>query len=487
MLDKDIKVGLTFDDVLLMPAESKILPKDVSTRTKIAKDLDLAIPFLSSAMDTVTEANMAVAMAQLGGLGVIHRNMPVEMQMEEVRKVKKFESGIVREPITISANETIKHAEFLKTRHSVSGFPVVDNGKLVGIVTNRDVRSCDLKDEKILNLMTPMDKLVTANEGVSREEALDILHKNRIEKLPVVDTDGILKGLLTLKDLESRTLNPNATKDRDERLCVAAAIGVGVNAIERSEALVQAQVDVIVVDTAHGHSQGVIDTVKDLKNKFKDLIIIAGNVATEAAALELINAGADSIKVGVGPGSICTTRIIAGVGVPQITAINDCYKKAAAKGVSIIADGGIKYSGDAVKAISAGASAIMMGSVLAGTDEAPGEVVIYQGRSYKVYRGMGSIGAMACGSKDRYSQGHIEDAEKLVPEGIEGRVPYRGKAEDTMYQFVGGLRSGMGYTGCKTIDELRENGQFIRISAAGLKESHVHDVIITKEAPNYNL
>lgn len=487
MFNIDTKTGLTFDDVLLVPAESNVLPKDVDLTTCLARGIQLAIPVVSAAMDTVTESKMAIAMAEMGGLGIIHRNMSAELQAEEVSKVKKFESGFVSEPITITAKDTILRARHLKEMHKVSGFPVVDGEKLIGILTNRDLRTSDSPDQPVKEVMTPLSKVISALEGVSREEALQILHKNRIEKLPVVDASGFLKGLFTLKDLLSFEVYPSATKDDLGRLRVGAAIGVGESAMERADKLVSSGVDVVIIDTAHGHSKGVLDTVRNLREMFKDLPLIAGNIATESAAEALIKAGVDAVKIGVGPGSICTTRIIAGVGVPQITAIAGCAKIARKKGVSLISDGGIKFSGDIVKAIAAGADCVMMGSVLAGTDETPGEVVIYQGRSYKAYRGMGSVGAMNEGSKDRYAQQHITESDKLVPEGIEGRVPYCGSVHKLMYQYVGGLRSGMGYTGSRNIKELKENSSFIRITSAGLKESHAHDVVITKEAPNYKL
>lgn len=487
MLNIDTIEGLTFDDVILIPRASEVIPKDVDTATQLTKNIRLSVPFISAAMDTVTEWEMAIAMAQLGGLGVIHRNMSAADQASQVGKVKKYESGMVSEPITIGSQESVGDAEALSESRKISGFPVVDGGRLVGMLTRRDVRSATSKEQKVSEVMTPREELITAKEGISKEEALKLMHRHRIEKLPIVGGEDVLKGLVTMRDLESQRAYPHATKDDLGSLRVGAAVGVGTAALERLEKLVDAGVDVIVVDTAHGHSKGVLDTVSEIRKAFPSLDLIAGNVATSEGAAALIEAGVDAVKVGVGPGSICTTRMVAGVGVPQITAIAACAKVAGKKGIPIIADGGIKFSGDVVKAIAAGADAVMMGSVLAGTDEAPGEVVIYQGRSYKAYRGMGSIGAMAGGSKDRYSQQHITELEKLVPEGIEGRVPYWGKVYQTLYQFIGGLRSGMGYTGSSNIAELKEKGRFIRITPAGLKESHVHDVIITKEAPNYRV
>ena len=485
MFEHDIRKGLTFDDVLLLPAFSSVLPKDTDTTTRLTEKISLAIPFVSSAMDTVTESQMAIAMARIGGLGVIHKNIPPEVQASEIKKVKKYSSGVVSEPITIGPNETIARAKELRETHRISGFPVVKDGKLIGILTNRDLRSASKKTELVSDLMTPSAQLITAEEGIDKESALQMIHQNRIEKLPIVDKNYKLVGLITLRDLEGEITYPGATKDDLGRLRVGAAVSVGFDTMKRVELLSAAGVDVIVIDTAHGHSKGVIDTIEMIKGAYPDLDLVAGNVATAGGVKALIEAGADAVKVGVGPGSICTTRIVAGVGVPQITAILDSVKIARKKGKPVISDGGIKFSGDVVKAIAAGADSVMMGSVLAGTDESPGEVIIYQGRSYKSYRGMGSISAMAKGSKDRYGQGDVEDAEKLVPEGIEGRVPYKGKVDSMIYQFLGGLRSGMGYTGSKTIGELQEKGRFIQITPAGLKESHVHDVMITKEAPNY--
>jgi IMP dehydrogenase len=430
---------------------------------------------------------MAIAMAQMGGMGIVHRNFSPEEQAIEVKKVKKYESGVVSEPIVIGPDETVARAESLRETHKISGFPVVNGKKLLGILTSRDLKTAKSSSQKVSEIMTPRAELITAAEGVDKEDALKLIHGNRIEKLPIVDGSDNLIGLITLRDLDRQKTYPHATKDGLGRLRVGAAIGVGEEMLERVDALNRAGVDVVVVDTAHGHSQGVVDTVKMIRSSFADLQLIAGNVATKDGAAALISAGVDAVKVGVGPGSICTTRIISGVGVPQITAIAECVKAAAKKGVPVIADGGIKYSGDVVKAIAAGADVAMMGSAFAGTDQAPGAVEIYQGRAYKVYRGMGSIGAMSGGSKDRYGQAHVTDSEKLVPEGIEGRIPYRGEVQQILYQFVGGLRSGMGYTGSSTIKDLKEKSCFIQITAAGLKESHVHDVIITKEAPNYGI
>lgn len=487
MLNIETQTGLTFGDVILIPAESTILPKDVDTGTRLTKEISLAIPFMSSAMDSVTESRMAIAMAQMGGIGIIHRNLSSSDQAGEVKKVKKYESGIVSEPVTIGQEDSVARAEELRESYKISGFPVVNGGRLVGILTNRDLRTATSSDQKVREIMTPRSELITAGENITKEDALRLLNSNRIEKLPIIDEGDMLKGLITLKDLKRQKTYPFATKDAMGRLRVGAAVGVGESALERVNSLVAAGVDVIVVDTAHGHSKGVIETVRMIKKNFNSLPLIAGNIATEEGTEALIKAGADAVKVGVGPGSICTTRIIAGVGVPQITAIAWAAKAASRKGVPVIADGGIKYSGDVVKALAAGADVVMMGSALAGTDESPGDVEIYKGRAYKVYRGMGSIGAMAGGSKDRYSQQHINETDKLVPEGIEGRVPYRGEVHQIIYQFIGGLRSGMGYTGCTSVKDLKEKSRFVQITQAGLKESHVHDVMITKEAPNYGI
>ncbi len=486
MLPSNLRLGLTFDDVLLVPAESAVLPNQVELTTQVTRSLRLPIPLLSSAMDTVTEARMAIAMAQEGGLGVIHKNFTPEQQAGEVRKVKKHESGMVVDPLTIEPGATVARALEIMQQHGISGLPVVDGKKLMGILTSRDVRFEKNLTQRVEQVMTK--KLVTAREGVTQEGAVELLHKHRIEKLLIVNEAGDLKGLMTVKDVEKRRVYPNAAIDVKQRLLAAAAVGVGADREARVDALLKAGVDVIVIDTAHGHSRGVVDAIRDTKKNFTGAYqLIAGNIATAAATKALIDAGVDGIKVGIGPGSICTTRVVAGVGVPQITAIDDCARAAAGSGVPIIADGGIKYSGDMVKALAAGASTVMIGSLFAGTEEAPGETILYQGRSYKAYRGMGSLGAMRAGSKDRYFQGGVQDANKLVPEGIEGRVPYKGTVGMNIFQLLGGLRSGMGYCGTKTIAELQANAQFVQITSAGLKESHVHDVIITEEAPNYRV
>lgn len=486
MLSADIRLALTFDDVLLQPAESRVLPGQVQLETRLTRKLKLKIPLLTSAMDTVTESRTAIAMAQEGGIGVIHKNMEPERQALEVAKVKKYESGMVVDPVTISPDAPLAAALELMSRFNVSGVPVVKGKRLVGILTNRDVKFEKNLAQKVEDVMTK--KLVTAKEGVSQAEAIDLLHRHRIEKLLVVNDDFELKGLVTIKDIEKRRAYPNAAKDNKERLLCAAAVGVGPDREERIDALVKAGVDVIVIDTAHGHSRGVIEAVASTrKNWPSGFELIAGNVATAEATRALIEAGVDAVKVGIGPGSICTTRIVAGVGVPQITAVDDCARAADKHDIPIISDGGIKYSGDIVKALAAGASTVMIGSLFAGTEESPGDVILYQGRSYKSYRGMGSLGAMKQGAKDRYFQSDVQEDKKLVPEGIEGRVPYKGSLAMNVYQLLGGIRSGMGYTGCATIEELRTKATFVRITAAGLKESHVHDVIITEEAPNYRI
>ena len=480
----EIREALTFDDVLLVPAASNVLPSTADTRTQVTKAIGMNIPLLSSAMDTVTEGRMAIAMAQAGGMGVIHRNLDVDEQARQVRRVKRFESGVVYNPITLTANQTLADAKALQERYRVTGFPVVDDGgRVVGIVTNRDMRFAE-DDSTPVRVMMTTDNLALLKEPADLEEARSLMIARRIEKLLVTDDSGKLTGLLTLKDSEQAVLNPQACKDHLGRLRVAAATTVGDAGFERSEALVDAGVDIVVIDTAHGHSEGVAEAVRRAKNLSNEVQIIAGNVATGDAARALIDAGADAIKVGIGPGSICTTRMVAGVGVPQMTAISDCAK--AAGDIPVIADGGIKFSGDFAKAIAAGASCAMVGSMIAGTDESPGEVILYQGRSFKSYRGMGSLGAMARGSADRYFQ---KDAasDKLVPEGIEGQVPYKGSASAVVHQLIGGLRAAMGYTGCATVNEMRKNCQFVKITGAGLKESHVHDVQITREAPNYRL
>ena len=480
----EIREALTFDDVLLVPAASNVLPSTADTRTRVTRSIALNIPLLSSAMDTVTEARMAIAMAQAGGMGVIHRNLDAQAQAEEVRRVKRFESGIVYNPITLRPDQTLADAKSLQERYRVSGFPVVDTqGRVVGIVTNRDMRFAS-DDATPVSVMMTTDNLAVLVEPADREEAINLMKARRIEKLLVTDGAGKLTGLLTLKDTEQAVLNPTACKDDLGRLRVAAASTVGDAGFERCEALVDAGVDMIVIDTAHGHSEGVAAAVRRAKSLSNEVQIVAGNVATGDATRALIDAGADSIKVGIGPGSICTTRMVAGVGVPQLTAVMDCAD--AAGDVPVIADGGIKFSGDFVKAIAAGASCAMVGSMIAGTDESPGEVILYQGRSFKSYRGMGSLGAMARGSADRYFQADAA-SDKLVPEGIEGQVPYKGSAGAVVHQLVGGLRAAMGYTGCATVDEMRKNCSFVRITGAGLKESHVHDVQITRESPNYRI
>ncbi|NPA12082.1 MAG: IMP dehydrogenase [Epsilonproteobacteria bacterium] len=475
--------ALTFEDVLLVPRYSEVLPKEVELKTRFTKNVPLNIPIVSAAMDTVTESKAAIALARLGGIGVIHKNMDIASQAKEVEKVKKSESGIIIDPVKVYPDDSIAKALNIMAEYKISGVPVVDkDNKLVGILTNRDLRFEKNYNKKVKELMTKMP-LVTAKEGLTLDEAEDILHKNKIEKLPIVDNEGYLKGLITIKDIQKKKEYPNANKDKYGRLRVAAAIGVG-NGIERAAALVGAGVDVIVIDSAHGHSKGIIDMVKAIKERF-DVDVVAGNVATADAVKALIEAGADGVKVGIGPGSICTTRIVAGVGVPQISAIDECSREAAKYDVPVIADGGIKYSGDIAKALAVGASSVMIGSLLAGTEESPGEKIMYQGRQYKSYRGMGSIGAMQRGSNDRYFQEGTA-ADKLVPEGIEGMVPYRGKIADVIHQLIGGLRASMGYCGAKDIPTFQEVAEFVEITSAGLKESHVHDVTITKEAPNYH-
>ncbi len=481
-----VRSGLTFDDVLLLPAASDIHPNDADTRTQLTRDIALNIPLLSSAMDTVTGSRMAIAMAQAGGLGIIHRNYDIEEQIEEVRRVKRFESGMVETPITIEPDATLADALNLMRENRISGIPVTEaSGKLVGILTNRDVRFAENPDQPVRELMTS-DNLIKVVGSVDKEEAKRLLHKHRIEKLLVVDNADRCVGLMTVKDIEKSELNPLASKDSQGRLLCGAAVGTGRSAITRAEPMIEAGLDVLVVDTAHGHSKGVLDTVREVRDLFADRVqIIAGNIATAAAAEALIAAGANAVKVGIGPGSICTTRVVAGVGVPQLTAIMDVAEACAKKKVPVIADGGIKYSGDFAKAIAAGADCAMMGSALAGTDEAPGEVILYQGRSYKTYRGMGSVGAMTRGSADRYFQGNVKEEQKLVPEGIEGRVPYKGPVGPVIHQMLGGLRAAMGYTGCPTIADMKKHAAFMQMTGAGYRESHVHDVTITKEAPNY--
>lgn len=485
MAHLDIPLGLTFDDVLLQPGESNVLPSQANTATKITSEITLNIPILSSAMDTVTEADMAIVMAQLGGLGVLHRNLSVEEQAAAVRAVKRFESGMVVNPITISPNSTLADAQLLMERNKISGIPVVeDSGKLVGILTNRDVRFAENPAQPVSELMT-RDNLATVRTGVSQEEARKLLHQRRIEKLLVVDDAYHCVGLITVKDIEKAVTYPTATKDESGRLRVAAATTVGDKGIERAEALLDAECDLLIVDTAHGHSKMVAEAVEAIKKLSNRVQVIAGNVATGEATKALIGAGADGVKVGIGPGSICTTRVVAGVGVPQLTAIMDSANEAAKSNTPVIGDGGLRTSGDLAKALAAGAASVMVGSLLAGTEEAPGESFLYQGRVYKSYRGMGSVGAMARGSADRYFQQDIKDQLKLVPEGIEGQVPYKGPAKDVIHQLVGGVKAAMGYTGSSTIKELQERARFVRITNAGLKESHVHDVAITREAPNY--
>jgi IMP dehydrogenase len=486
----EIRDAITFDDVLLEPGPSEVMPTEVDTKTRLTRSIGLNIPLISSAMDTVTEARLAIAMAQAGGLGVIHRNLTLEQQAEEVRQVKRFESGMVINPVTISPNATLADVMKLRERHRLSGVPVVEAngagpGKLVGIITNRDTRFADDPSVKVASLMTR--EVVSVREGVSQEEARRLLHKHRIERLVVIDDAGRCVGLITVKDMEKSLSHPNAAKDEQGRLRVGAASTVGDAGFERSLALIEAGVDVVVIDTAHGHSKQVLDAVDRVKRHSNRVQVIAGNVATTAGAKALIDAGADAVKIGIGPGSICTTRIVAGVGVPQLTAILDAVAAAQKADIPVIADGGIKFSGDLAKALAAGAEVAMIGSLLAGTEESPGEVFLYQGRSYKSYRGMGSIGAMARGSADRYFQKDVADQMKLVPEGIEGRVPFKGPVEPILHQLVGGLRASMGYTGAASLAEFRKRARFVRLSAAGLRESHVHDVAITREAPNYPL
>jgi IMP dehydrogenase len=484
MLDDKLPIGLTFDDVLLLPSKSDVLPRDVDISTKLTRNITLNMPIISAAMDTVTEANLAIAIAREGGLGIIHRAMSPQKQALEVDKVKKSEYGMIIEPITISPDALISEALELMERYRISGVPVTIKGKLVGILTNRDLRFETNFKKKVSEVMTK-ERLITAPVGTTLEKAKKLLHEYKIEKLPIVDDEFNLKGLITIKDIEKRKKYPNACKDMPGRLRVGAAVGVGEEALHRVELLVKADVDIIAIDTAHGHTKAVIETLKEIKKRF-DIDVIAGNVATSEGAEDLIKAGADAVKVGIGPGSICTTRMVAGAGVPQLTAIKNCYEVASKSNIPLIADGGVKYSGDITKALAAGAHCVMVGSLFAGTDESPGEIILYQGRSYKVYRGMGSLGAMEQGARDRYGQAGVEK-EKLVPEGVEGRVPYKGPLSRSIHQLVGGLRSGMGYTGCSNLEELRKNARFIQITNAGLRESHVHDVIITKEAPNYRI
>jgi IMP dehydrogenase len=481
-----VQEALTFDDVSIVPAHSGVLPKDVSLETALTREIKLNVPIVSAAMDTVTEARLAISIAQEGGIGIIHKNMSIEDQARQVRLVKKFESGVIKDPVTVNPKTTIRDVLALTDLHNISGVPVVDGETLVGIVTNRDLRFETHYDAPVSSIMTPKDKLVTVREGASHDEVLHLLHKHRIEKVLVVNDKFQLRGLITVKDIQKAKEFPNACKDHLGRLRVGAAVGTGASNEDRVVALVEAGIDLIVVDTAHGHSQGVLDRVKWVKKKFRDLQVIGGNIATGAAARALVDSGADGVKVGIGPGSICTTRIVAGVGIPQVTAIANAAIELKGSGVPVIGDGGIRYSGDIAKAIVAGANSVMIGGLFAGTEEAPGQVELYQGRSYKSYRGMGSLGAMAAahGSSDRYFQ-EARGPEKLVPEGIEGRVPYKGPLSAIIHQLIGGVRASMGYTGCRTIEEMRTKPEYVRITSAGVRESHVHDVTITKEAPNY--
>ncbi len=480
--EKFVKEGLTFDDVLLIPAKSDVTPNMIDIKTQLTKTIQLNTPIMTAAMDTVTESRMAIAIAREGGIGIIHKNMPIEKQVDEVDKVKRSENGVIVNPFFLSPDDTVQNADGLMGKYRISGVPIVENGKLVGIFTNRDLRFISDPNQRIGDVMTK-ENLITAPVGTTLAQAQEILRKHKIEKLPLVDAAGNLKGLITIKDIEKSVQYPNTARDKSGRLLCGAAIGITPDVLDRAGALIKAQVDVLVLDSAHGHSKNIMVTLDKVKNAFPDTPVIAGNVATAAAAEDLIKAGADAVKVGIGPGSICTTRVVAGIGVPQITAVYDCACAAAKYGIPIIADGGIKYSGDIVKALAAGGNVVMLGSLLAGCEEAPGDVEIYQGRSFKVYRGMGSLAAMKQGSADRYFQ---EKDKKLVPEGVEGRVPYKGSVADTIFQLVGGIRSGMGYCGCPTIPELQERAEFVRITGAGLKESHPHDIYITKEAPNYS-
>ncbi|MDP2879540.1 MAG: IMP dehydrogenase [Sulfuricella sp.] len=482
-----LQKALTFDDVLLVPAYSNILPRDVSLATRLTREISLNIPLISAAMDTVTEARLAIALAQEGGVGIVHKNMTAAAQAAQVARVKRFESGVVKDPITISPEMTVRDVLVLTRQHRISGLPVVDNGHVVGIITNRDLRFETNLDQPIRNIMTPRDRLITVKEGASREEAMTLMHKYRLERVLVINDDFELRGLITVKDIQKSTEHPLACKDSQGRLRVGAAVGVGEGTEERVTLLAEAGVDVIVVDTAHGHSQGVLSRVKWVKDNFPQVQVIGGNIATASAALALADHGADAVKVGIGPGSICTTRIVAGVGVPQITAIANVVQALKGSGVPVIADGGIRYSGDVAKALAAGADCVMLGGMFAGTEEAPGEIELFQGRSYKSYRGMGSLGAMQQGSKDRYFQEAEANADKLVPEGIEGRVPYKGSVLSVIHQLNGGVRSSMGYLGCSSIAEVHAKAEFVEISSAGIRESHVHDVQITKEAPNYHV
>jgi IMP dehydrogenase len=482
-----IQKALTFDDVLLVPAHSNILPREVSLATRLTRSIQLNIPLLSAAMDTVTESRLAIALAQEGGIGIIHKNMPPRSQGAEVAKVKRFESGVVKEPITVSPDMSVRQVAEITRKHRISGLPVLDGKRVVGIVTNRDLRFEDNLDQPVKNIMTPREKLVTVKEGASLEEAKSLMHRHRLERVLVINGDWELRGLMTVKDILKSSEHPSACKDQFGRLRVGAAVGVGEGTEERVAALVEAGADVIVVDTAHGHAQGVLDRVKWVKKNYPQVQVIGGNIATRDAARAMVDHGADGVKVGIGPGSICTTRIVAGVGVPQITAIQHVAEALKDSGVPCIADGGIRYSGDIAKAIAAGASSVMLGSLFAGSEEAPGEIELFQGRSYKSYRGMGSLGAMQKGSSDRYFQDAEMNADKLVPEGVEGRIPYKGPAVAIIQQLMGGVRASMGYTGCRSVEEMRAKADFVEITTAGMRESHVHDVQITKEAPNYHI
>jgi IMP dehydrogenase len=482
-----IQKALTFDDVLLLPAHSRVLPRDVSLKTRLTRTLELNIPLVSAAMDTVTESRLAIAIAQEGGIGIVHKNLPSKAQAAEVAKVKRFESGVLRDPMTVTPEMTVRDVIALQKQHKISGFPVLKGDKVVGIVTNRDLRFEAKLDQQIKSIMTPQRKLITVRDGASREEAMQLMHKHRLERVLVVDEDFRLKGLVTVKDILKESENPNACKDPSGKLRVGAAVGVGEGTEERVEMLIEAGADVLVVDTAHGHAQGVLDRVQWIKKNFPAVQVVGGNIGTGDGAKALVDHGADGVKVGIGPGSICTTRIVAGVGVPQISAIQNVADALKGSDVPLIADGGVRYSGDVAKALAAGAHSVMLGSLFAGTEEAPGEIELYQGRSYKSYRGMGSLGAMQKGAADRYFQDSEMNVDKLVPEGVEGRVPYKGTAIWVVQQLLGGVRASMGYTGCATVDELRTRAQFVEITSAGVRESHVHDVQIVKEAPNYRV
>jgi len=482
-----IQKALTFDDVLLLPAHSRVLPREVSLKSRLSRKLELNIPLVSAAMDTVTEARLAIAIAQEGGIGIVHKNLTIAGQAAEVAKVKRFESGVLRDPMTVKPEQTVREVIALQREHKISGFPVVKNGKVVGIVTNRDLRFETQLDQPVKAIMTPQRELITVRDGSTRQQAMELMHRHRLERVLVVDEEFHLKGLVTVKDILKESEHPNASKDPQGKLRVGAAVGVGEGTDERVAALVEAGADVLIVDTAHGHAQGVLDRVKWIKTRYPQVEVVGGNVGTGDGAKALVDHGADGVKVGIGPGSICTTRIVAGVGVPQITAIQNVAEALARTGVPLIADGGVRYSGDVAKALAAGAHSVMLGSLFAGTEESPGEIELFQGRSYKAYRGMGSLGAMQRGAADRYFQDSEMNVDKLVPEGVEGRVPYKGSVLRVIEQLVGGVRASMGYTGCSTIDELRLRAQFVEITSAGIRESHVHDVQITKEAPNYRV